>query len=383
MGLGWGAARADLHRPRAMGRMAAAGRCVIMRGPGGLAGAARTRPALPTFEQPVRAVLPGADRRIETRARATGCNPTQQDDEKGFPRSCRRSSSARWPTTRCWSRPSSCCAPAARPSWQRAALVPMFALFYVVLAPSSAPSPIRCRKGRVMFIRTHQVVGCLMMLFGSHPLLAAYAVVGLGGGLFAGQVRHPDRAAAALAAGQGQRLDRGPDHRLDHPRRAAGRPAGRPAPGAWLLGFDFPMDRHRIDTRPRRPSPVIVFIYVLAALFNLFIRAPRRAAALTGNPRRCCATSRSAMRAVARQAGADLAGHHHAVLGRGGNLRYIVLAWAAVALGYTHDAGLQPAGWWPSGTAVGAVVASLHDALHRAVRDPAGHRAGAADWSCC
>jgi MFS family permease len=95
--------------------------------------------------------------------------------------------------------------------WQRAALVPMFALFYVVLAPFVGAFADAVPKGKVMFYSNSiKVVGCLMMLFG---------------GLFAGQVRHPDRAAAAVAAGQGQRLDRGPDHRLHHPRRAAGRPA--------------------------------------------------------------------------------------------------------------------------------------------------------------
>lgn len=33
------------------------------------------------------------------------------------------------------------------PEWQRAALVPMFALFYVILAPSSAPLPTPCPRG--------------------------------------------------------------------------------------------------------------------------------------------------------------------------------------------------------------------------------------------
>ena len=143
------------------------------------------------------------------------------------------------------------------PEWQRAALVPMFALFYVVLAPFVGAFADALPKGRVMFVSNSiKVVGCLMMLFGSHPLLA-YAVVGpRRGGLFAGQVRHPDRAAAAFAAGQGQRLDRGPDDRLHHPGRAARRPAGRarmsrrccwagPA-GASTLGIDTPPEaRHR------------------------------------------------------------------------------------------------------------------------------------------
>jgi LPLT family lysophospholipid transporter-like MFS transporter len=64
--------------------------------------------------------------------------------------------------------------------WQRAALVPMFALFYVVLAPFVGAFADSRPKGEVMFISNAiKVVGCLMMLFGTHPLLS-YAIVGLG-----------------------------------------------------------------------------------------------------------------------------------------------------------------------------------------------------------
>ena len=64
--------------------------------------------------------------------------------------------------------------------WQKAALVPMFALFYVLLAPFVGAFADAQPKGRVMFYSNAiKVIGCLMMLFGSHPLLS-YAVVGLG-----------------------------------------------------------------------------------------------------------------------------------------------------------------------------------------------------------
>ncbi|NBW55080.1 MAG: lysophospholipid transporter LplT, partial [Betaproteobacteria bacterium] len=57
--------------------------------------------------------------------------------------------------------------------WQRAALVPMFALFYVVLAPFVGAFADSRPKGQVMFLSNGiKVLGCLMMLFGSHPLLS-------------------------------------------------------------------------------------------------------------------------------------------------------------------------------------------------------------------
>ena len=63
--------------------------------------------------------------------------------------------------------------------WQRAALVPMFALFYVVLAPFVGAFADAVPKGKVMFIsNTIKVLGCLSMLVGVHPLIA-YAIVGI------------------------------------------------------------------------------------------------------------------------------------------------------------------------------------------------------------
>ena len=64
--------------------------------------------------------------------------------------------------------------------WQRAALVPMFALFYVVLAPFVGAFADARPKGEVMFISNAiKVFGCLMMLFGTHPLLSMVACIGL------------------------------------------------------------------------------------------------------------------------------------------------------------------------------------------------------------
>ena len=66
------------------------------------------------------------------------------------------------------------------PTWHIPALSPMFALFYVILAPFLGAFADAVPKGKVMFVSNGvKVVGCLMMLFGAHPLLS-YAVVGLG-----------------------------------------------------------------------------------------------------------------------------------------------------------------------------------------------------------
>jgi LPLT family lysophospholipid transporter-like MFS transporter len=62
--------------------------------------------------------------------------------------------------------------------WQRAALVPIFALFYVILAPWLGAFADAYPKRNVMFASNAiKVIGCVTMLVGSHPLMA-YAIVG-------------------------------------------------------------------------------------------------------------------------------------------------------------------------------------------------------------
>jgi hypothetical protein len=63
--------------------------------------------------------------------------------------------------------------------------------------------------------------------------------------------------------------------------------------------------------------------------------------------------------------------------GAGGNLKYIVLAWASLALGCTAQAS-SLTGVVAIGTAVGAIVASMKMRLDSHARDPDGHRHGPA-----
>ena len=129
--------------------------------------------------------------------------------------------------------------------WQRAALVPMFALFYVVLAPLVGAFADAVPKGKVMFYSNAHQGGRLPddavrrpsadRLRDRRPRRR---------GLLAGQVRHPDRAAADLAAGQGQRLDRGPDDPVDHPGRAC-----------WAASWSARRSRrYLLRVRPARSS---------------------------------------------------------------------------------------------------------------------------------
>ena len=254
------------------------------------------------------------------------------------------------------------------PEWQRAALVPMFALFYVVLAPFVGAFADALPKGKVMFVSNSiKVVGCLLMLFGTHPL-AAYAVVGLG-------------AAAYSPAKYGILTELLPASQLVKANGwiegltigsiilgvlLGGQLIG-PHIAPMLLGFDLPMVDTGIDTGPEAAIASMVLLYIVAALFNLYI--PRTESALLPMDRPV-ALVRDFSQCNGRLWGDKLGQISLATTtlfwGVSGNLRYIVLAWAAAALGYSTTQASSLVGVVALGTAAGAIIASVWMKLDRA-----------------
>src|SRR5437763_11278258 len=253
--------------------------------------------------------------------------------------------------------------------WQRAALVPIFALFYVILAPFLGAIADAAPKGRVMFVANAiKVVGCLMMLFGSHPLLA-YAVVGLG-------------AAAYSPAKYGILTELLPNSQLVKANGwiegltigsiilgvlLGGQLVGR-AISRYLLAFDLPFVETGVDTAPEAAIASIILLYVIAAIFNLYI--PRTEAPLQPLAHGAGALVRDFSNCNARlwndKLGQISLSTTTLFWGVSGNLRYIVLAWAAAALGYSTTQASSLVGVVAVGTAVGAVVASVRVRLDQA-----------------
>ncbi|GAB4565461.1 MAG: lysophospholipid transporter LplT [Rhizobacter sp.] len=256
-----------------------------------------------------------------------------------------------------------------QPEWQRAALVPMFALFYVILAPLVGAFADAVPKGKVMFFSNLiKVVGCLMMLFGTHPLLA-YAIVGLG-------------AAAYSPAKYGILTELLPNSQLV---KANGWIEGLTI-GSIILGVllggqlvgvtishlllqvDLPMFTTGIDTAPEAAIASLILLYVIAALFNLKI--PRTDAPLQPLSGSVVVLVRDFSNCNARLWGDKLGqislGTTTLIWGVSGNFRYIVLAWAAAALGYGTTQASALVGVVALGTAVGAVVASVRMRLDQA-----------------
>ncbi len=255
------------------------------------------------------------------------------------------------------------------PEWQRAALVPMFALFYVVLAPFVGAFADALPKGRVMFVSNAiKVAGCLMMLFGSHPLLA-YAVVGLGAAAYSPakygiltELLPPSQLVKANGWIEGLTIGS-----IILGVLLGGQLVG-PHVAPMLLGLDMPHFDTGIDTPPEGAISAIVFLYVLAAVFNLYI--PRTEAPLQRLSGNLWWLVRDFSSCNARlwndKLGQISLSTTTLFWGVAGNLRYIVLAWAAAALGYSTTQASSLVGVVAIGTAVGAVMASAMMRLERA-----------------
>jgi LPLT family lysophospholipid transporter-like MFS transporter len=253
--------------------------------------------------------------------------------------------------------------------WQRAALVPMFALFYVILAPFVGAFADAVPKGKVMFFSNLvKVVGCVLMLFGIHPLMS-YAIVGLG-------------AAAYSPAKYGILTELLPNSQLVKANGwiegltigsiilgvlLGGQLVGR-AVSQYLLAFDIPMFDTGIDTPPEAAIAAIILLYTIAAIFNLNI--PRTEAPLQPLAHSTTALVRDFSHCNARLWNDKLGQISLATTtlfwGVSGNLRYIVLAWAAAALGYGTTQASSLVGVVALGTAVGAVAASVRMRLDQA-----------------
>lgn len=255
------------------------------------------------------------------------------------------------------------------PSWHSAALVPMFALFYVVLAPFVGAFADARPKGEVMFLSNAiKVLGCLLMLFGSHPLLS-YAIVGLGAAIYSpakygiltellpasqlvkanGWIEGLTIASIILGVLLGGQLV---GHSVSH----------------FLLSFDFPILDTFVNTPAEAAICLLVAIYALAAWFNM--RIP-----LTGVESRPLPKNLLTLlpdfwgcnkRLWQDKLGQISLSTTTLFWGVSGNLRYIVLAWSAAALGYTTTQASNLVGVVAVGTAAGAIVASLYCRLDKA-----------------
>ncbi|MDD3784430.1 MAG: lysophospholipid transporter LplT [Hydrogenophaga sp.] len=256
------------------------------------------------------------------------------------------------------------------PEWQSAALVPLFALFYVVLAPFVGAYADAHPKGRVMFISNAiKIVGCLLMLGGTHPLLA-YTLVGLGAAAYSPakygiltELLPPSQLVKANGWIEGLTIAS-----IILGVLFGGQLVG-PGMSSLLASTDM-AGMVGIGHVAEAAVAVLAGIYVVAAAFNL--RIPLTGVTPRPMPRNPLALLPDFWRCNNRlwrdRLGQISLATTTLFWGVSGNLRYIVLAWAGAALGYSTTQASSLVGVVALGTAVGAVLASLRMRLDHATR---------------
>ena len=246
-----------------------------------------------------------------------------------------------------------------------------FTISYVALAAVVGAFADSMPKWRVMFISNAvKIAGCAMMFFGVHPLLS-YAVVGLG-------------AAAYSPAKYGIVTEYLPHRRLvlangwiEGLTVAAiilgtliGGTLINPSIAQKLLETDFPLIETGIDTVPEMVLAVIGGIYLIAALFNLYVpdtgvdHKP-----LKKNPYYLAREFKHCFSLLWR----DRLGQISLAVttlfwGAGATLQFIVIKWAEVALGLDLSKSSMLQGVVAVGVAIGAIVAARLITLRKSVR---------------
>jgi MFS family permease len=257
------------------------------------------------------------------------------------------------------------------PPWMTPYLKFAFVISYVVLAPYVGAFADRLPKGTVMFVsNTIKIAGCALMLFDVNPLVA-YALVGLGAaayspakyGILTEYLPHSKLVAA-----------NGWIEGLTVSSIILGVVLGgfliRTGVADVLLGFDLPFIDTGIDTPPDAAVAIIIVVYAVAAMFNLYI--PRTGVPMKPLPGHPYDTLRDFVRCVDSLWKDKLGQISLAVTtlfwGAGATLQFIVIDWSAAALGYNLSDASMLQGVCALGIAGGAVLASMTVRLDRAVQ---------------
>ncbi len=246
-----------------------------------------------------------------------------------------------------------------------------FTVSYVALAAFVGAFADSMPKWRVMFISNAiKIGGCTMMFYDVHPLIA-YAVVGLG-------------AAAYSPAKYGILTEYLP-HRLlvvangwiEGLTVAAiilGTVLGgvliKPDIASALLAFDFPLINTGIDTVPEMTIAVIGLLYLVAALFNLYV--PDTGVdhkVLRKNPFYLIHDFNHCLRLLWR----DRLGQISLAVttlfwGAGATLQFIVIRWSETALRLDLSKASMLQGVVAVGIAIGAILAARLVSLRKSVR---------------
>ena len=267
------------------------------------------------------------------------------------------------------------------PEWMTPMLKFFFTVSYVLFAAVVGAFADSMPKGRVMFItNTVKIIGCLMIFLhewwavpgaeGYVTILVGYAVVGLG-------------AAAYSPAKYGILTEYLPHHKLVIANgwiegltvgsiilgTLLGGALVSEAVSNRLLAIELPRLLTDIDSPGEIAIVFIMVLYLIAAIFNLFIpdtgvdhkMVNRNPVYLVREFAHCVKLLWTDKLGQISLATTTL------FWGAGATLQFIVLKWAETALGYTLSQGTYLQGVCAAGIAIGAVLAAKMVPLNRAV----------------
>ncbi len=253
------------------------------------------------------------------------------------------------------------------PSWHTPVLQQSFIVSFILLAPFVGAFADSLPKGRVMFISNAiKMAGCLAMLAGVNPLVA-YGLAGFGAAAYSPakygiltEFLPPDKLVWANSWMEGLTV--------------AAIIFGAVIGGVLITPSISTAILHSLNV-PSFVSPaelaifVIFFIYLIAAIFNLYIPL----VAIEHKP-----LSRNPIFLIK-----DFAHCFHLLWkdplgqvslavttlfwGAGATLRLLVLAWAAVALHYSIGEAARLTAWVAVGIALGSILAARFVKLEHAV----------------
>ncbi|WP_291985835.1 lysophospholipid transporter LplT [Candidatus Accumulibacter sp. ACC007] len=257
------------------------------------------------------------------------------------------------------------------PSEYEPLLKTFFTVSYVVLAAFVGAFADSMPKGRVMFISNGiKIVGCAMMFWQVHPLLA-YAVVGLGAAAYSPAkygilTEYLPHRLLVVANGWIEGLTIG--------AIILGVVVGglliRPDVASGLLSFDFPLLDTGVDTVGEMAICFVALFYVVAALFNLYVPdtgVDHRV--LHKNPWYLVREFNHCLMLLWR----DRLGQISLAVttlfwGAGATLQFIVIKWAETSLQFDLSKSSMLQGVVAIGVALGAVGAARMITLRRSVR---------------
>ena len=257
-------------------------------------------------------------------------------------------------------------------AWQTPVLQQFFVFAYIVLAPFVGPFADSLPKGRVMFVSNAvKLLGCIAMLMGTHPLLA-YGIVGVGAAMYS-----PAKYGILTEYLPHQKLvlANGWMEGLTVAAIILGSILGGIMVSTKFADYvfdrvDLPLIETGIDTPPELAIVIILFLYFIAAMINLYI--PKVAIdhkLQKRNPVFIMQDFWHSFRLLWR----DPLGQVSLAVttlfwGAGATLRLIVLTWASMALKFSLERATQLTAVVALGIALGSVLAAKYVSLKRAVR---------------